>query len=157
MWFFMENSIPVSKLGWETQHTVKFGLFSGPLFPWGFSNIGSIVKKFWRPEKFRPARHFLWRKPKKTLPRPFIDVIFHGELDSGVEIGVRNPAHSQIWAFLGTTLHLRFFQHRVNRKKFVLPATFCEGSRKTPSKNLYRWDFVRRIGFGLYYTQTLHN
>ena len=113
----MENWIPVSKLGWETRHTVKFGLFGGPLFTWDFPIIGSIVKKFLTPEKIRPARHFLWRKPKKTVPRPFIDVFFRGELDSGVEIGVRNPAHGQIWAFLGTTFHLRFFQHRVTRKK----------------------------------------
>ena len=187
MCFFVENWIPVSKLGWETRHTVKFGLFWGPLFTWDFSNIGSIfkkksalgknpsrqaffvkeaeknpsetlyrcqfawrigfqcrnwgekpgtrsnlgffedhfspeifsiigsiVKKFWAPDKIRPASHFLWRKPKKTLPRPFIDVIFRRESDSGVEIGVGNPAHGQIWAFLGTTFHLRFFQHTVN-------------------------------------------
>ena len=44
-------------------------------------------------------------------------MIFRGESDSGVETGVRNPEHGPIWAFLGTTLHLRFFQHRVNRKK----------------------------------------
>ena len=108
MCFFVENWIPVSKLGWETRHTVKFGLFGGPLFTWDFPIIGSIVKKFWAPEKIRPARHFLWRKPKKTLPRPFIDVIFCGELDSGVEIGVWNPAHGQIWAFWGTTFQWRF-------------------------------------------------
>ena len=57
------------------------------------------------------------KEGEKTVPRPFIDVFFRGELDSGVEIGVGNPAHGQIWAFLGTTFHLRFFQHRVNRKK----------------------------------------
>ena len=43
------------------------------------------------------------KEAEKTVLRPFIDVFFLGELDSGVEIGVRNPAHSQIWAFLGTT------------------------------------------------------
>ena len=57
------------------------------------------------------------KEAEKTLPRPFIDVIFCGELDSCVEIGVGNPSHGQIWAFLGTTFHLRFFQHRVTRKK----------------------------------------
>ena len=82
------------------------------------------------------------KEAEKTLPRPFIDVIFRGELDSGVETGVRNPAHGQIWAFLGTTFHLRFFQHRVNRKKIlcprkksVPPATFYEGSRKKPFRD----------------------
>ena len=154
MWFFVENRIPVSKLGWETRHTVKFGLFGGPLFTWDFPIIGSIVKKFCRPEKIRPARHFLWRKPKKTVPRPFIDVFFRGELDSGVEIGVGNPAHGQIWAFLGTTFHLRFFQHRVNRKKILCPwknssrqPLFMKEAEKNPSENLYRCDFAWRIGF----------
>ena len=133
----MENWIPVSKLWWKTRHMVEFGLFGGPLFTWDFSNIGSIVKKFWYPEKIRPARRFSWRKSKKTLSRPFIDVIFRGEFDSGVEIGVGNPAHGQIWAFWGTTFHLRFFQHRVNREKIshqrtksVPPGAFCDGSRK---------------------------
>ena len=143
MCFFVENWIPVSKLGWETRHTVKFGLFGGSLFTWDFPIIGSIVKKFLTPEKIRPASHFLWRKPKKALPRPSIDVNLRGELDSGVEIGVRNPAHGQIWAFWGTTFHLRFFfQHRVNRKKnfiprkkSVPPATFYEGSRKKPFRD----------------------
>ena len=142
MWFFVENWIPVSKLGWDARHTVKFGPFWGPLFTWDFSNIGSIVKKFLPSEKIRPASHFLWRKPKKTLLRPSIDVILRGELDSGVEIGVRNPAHGQIWAFWGTTFHLRFFQHRVNREKIshqrtksVPPGVFYDGSRKKPFRD----------------------
>ena len=154
MWFFVENCIPASKLGWETRHTVKFGLFGGPLITWGFSKIGSIVKKFLPPDKNRPARRFLWRKPKKTLPRPFIDVIFRGESDSGVEIGVGNPAHGQIWAFWGTTFHLRFSHHRVNRKKILSTwknpsrqAFFMKKAEKNPSETLYRCDIVWRIGF----------
>ena len=157
----VENWIPVSKLGWETRHTVKFGLFWGPLFTWDFfSNIGSIVKKFWRTEKISPASRFSWRKSKKTLPRLFIDVIFRGELDSGVEIGVGNPAHGQIWAFLGTTFHLRFFQDRVNRKKNFGPwknsscQAFCTADKIHPLHQRTTFLFAQLEQLTLLYTDS---
>ena len=59
------------------------------------------------------------KEAEKTLLRTFIDVILHGELESGVETGVRKTGDRQIWPYLGTTFHLRFFQHRVNRKKIL--------------------------------------
>ena len=68
-------------------------------------------------------------------------MIFRGELDSGVEIGVRNPAHGQIWAFVGTTFHLSFLQHRVNSKKFCAPEKICPAShflRRKLKKTLLR-------------------
>ena len=83
-------------------------------------------------------------------------MILCGEFDSGVEIVVRNPAYSQIWPFLGTTFHLRFFQHRVTHKKnwttlhpakkfsdvpkLVRRYVFYEGSQKIPSETLFRCD-----------------
>ena len=67
MWFFVENRIPVSKLGWETRHTVKFGLFWGPLFTWDFPNIGSIVKKFCALGK-NPSRQAFFMKEAEKNP-----------------------------------------------------------------------------------------
>ena len=105
-------------------------------------------------EKIRPASHFLRRKPKKTLLRPFIDVIFRGESDSSVEIGMGNPAHGQIWAFLGTTFHLKFFQHWVTLQKISCPfqnscsqPLFMKEVKTTPSEPIYRFDFAWSIRF----------
>ena len=59
------------------------------------------------------------KEAEKTLLRTFIDVILREELESGVETGVRKTGDRQIWPYLGTTFYLRFFQHRVNRKKIL--------------------------------------
>ena len=103
--------------------------------------------------------YFPRRKSKKTLTRPFIDVILCGELDSGVEIGVRNPARSQIWRFVRTTFDLRFFFSNIGsivKKIWALgknPSLSDDQllSKKEVEKNrsetLYRCDFAWRIGF----------
>ena len=121
MWFFVENSIPVSKLGWETRHTVKFGLFWGPLFTWDFSNIGSIVKKFCAPDKIRPSLQS-WT------------TFLFDQLEGW-------NFHS--WLYYICTLH------RVNRKKNLSSeqnpsrqAFFMKEAEKNPSETIYRCDFL---------------
>ena len=57
---------------------------------YNFWNIRSPSKKILVRSKTRTVNHFPRRKSKKTLPRPFIDLILHGKSDSGVKIGARN-------------------------------------------------------------------
>ena len=45
------------------------------------------------------ASKFFGRKSKKSLPRPFLDVILCGEFDSGLEMGLRSLPGRQIWLF----------------------------------------------------------
>ena len=142
MWFFVENQIPVSKLGWETRNTGKFGLFWGPLFTWDFSNIGSIIKKICAVGK-NPSRQPLFKKEAEKNPS---ETLYRCDFSWRIGLRCRNwgekPGTQSNLGFFGTTFHLRFFQHRVNflkkkcpRKKSVPPGIFYEGSRKKPFRD----------------------
>ena len=48
------------------------------------------------------ASKFFGRKSKKSLPRPFLDVILREEFDSGLEMGLRSLPVRQIWLFQTT-------------------------------------------------------
>ena len=48
------------------------------------------------------ASKFFGRKSKKSLPRPFLDVILCGEFDSGLKMGLRSLPVRQIWLFQTT-------------------------------------------------------
>merc|ERR1712223_1455751 len=48
------------------------------------------------------ASKFFGRKSKKSLPRPFLDVILCGEFNSGLKMGPRSLPGRQIWLFQTT-------------------------------------------------------
>ena len=50
------------------------------------------------------ASKFFGRKSKKSLPRPFLDVILCGEFDSDLEMGLRSLPMCQIWLFQMTLI-----------------------------------------------------
>ena len=111
MWFFVENRIPVSKLGWETRHTVKFGLFWGPLFTWDFPNIGSIVKKFCAPEIIRPARRFFMKEAENNPSENLYRCDFAWRIGFRCRICYEKAGEQSNLGFLGDHFSLEIFSN----------------------------------------------
>ena len=160
----MENWIPESKSGWDTRHTVKFGLLWGPLLTWDFfSNIGSLVKKF----------RFRWKNPslsddqllsKKEVEKNPYETLYRCDFAWRIGFRSRNRGEKRgtqsNWAFCEEHfwLEICFFSNiRSLVKKFwarwknpslsddqLLSKKEVE---KNPSETLYRCDFAWRIGF----------
>ena len=75
----------------ECQLPISFGLFWGPLFTWDFSNIGSLVKKIGPLCTLQKnsltfqnlfGATFFMKEVKKSLQRPFLDVIVRRKFNS---------------------------------------------------------------------------
>ena len=102
-----------------------------------------------------PSRQAHFMKEAEKNPS---DTIYRCDFLWRIRFRCRNwgemPGTRSNLGLFGITLHLRFFQHRVNRKK-ISPlgknpsrqAHFMKEAEKNHSATLYRCDFSWRIGF----------